>query len=193
MSYFDGYFKTNHALLKLANLKMLKHARDLKLISDEQYKEKQLEFLRGIDLSLETDLEGVDENLNMMNNELARSNFYAGNEHQSKRRRFSPPVSSGNGGELSLTTTEPEGGVKYRTFSEFIYGALIHLGGTASLSALYDYVYTHQAEIDPKFKYRFEDKGYKSNVRSTLHNTGSFRQLPDGTHWTIASPLKGRR
>jgi len=185
--YFDQYFKTNNALLKLANLKLLKQARDLKLISDEQYKEKQLEFLRGIDFALETDLEGLEEK--MLGSELTRPmDYYA--EHLSKRRRHSPPRNS----ELALTTTEPvEGGVKYRTFSEFIYGALITLGGTASLSTLYDYVFTHQAEIDPKFKYRFEDKGYKSNVRSTLHNTGSFRQLPDGTHWTIACPLKGRR
>eukprot|EP00026_Physarum_polycephalum_P016764 Phypoly_transcript_17760.p1 GENE.Phypoly_transcript_17760~~Phypoly_transcript_17760.p1 ORF type:complete len:190 (+),score=14.52 Phypoly_transcript_17760:68-637(+) len=184
--HFDQYFRTNNAVLKLANLKLLKQARDLNLITGEQYKEKQLEFLRGIDFDLEADVEGLDEHM-MLGNELTRASYY---DHPSKRRRYSPPRNN----ELAITTTEPsEGGVKYRTFSEFIYGALITLGGTASLSTLYDYVFTHQAEIDPKFKYRFEDKGYKSNVRSTLHNTGSFRQLPDGTHWTIACPLKGRR
>lgn len=69
--YFDQYFKTNNALLKLANLKLLKQARDLKLISDEQYKEKQLEFLRGIDFALETDLEGLEEQV--MGGDLTRS------------------------------------------------------------------------------------------------------------------------
>lgn len=75
VSYFDQYFKTNNALLKLANLKLLKQARDLKLISDEQYKEKQLEFLRGIDFALETDLEGLDEQM-MLGNELTRQSKY---------------------------------------------------------------------------------------------------------------------
>jgi hypothetical protein len=79
--YFDSYFKTNNALLKLANLKLLKQAKDLKLITDDQYKEKQLEFLRGIDFALETDLEGVDENVAMMGNELARASKYQTREN----------------------------------------------------------------------------------------------------------------
>lgn len=71
--YFDNYFKTNNALLKLANLKLLKQAKELKLISEDQYKEKQLEFLRGIDFALETDLEGDEEAAVMMGTELARA------------------------------------------------------------------------------------------------------------------------
>lgn len=53
LQYFDQYFKTNNSFLKLANLKILKQARDLQLISEEQYKEKQMEFLKGIDFALE--------------------------------------------------------------------------------------------------------------------------------------------
>lgn len=61
--------------------------------------------------------------------------------------------------------------IKYRTFSEFMYlliiiiiifiygsntfihiryGALTELGGTASLSKIYQFVFAHQSDIDPK-------------------------------------------
>jgi hypothetical protein len=90
------------------------------------------------------------------------------------------------------------------------YGALTELGGTASLTKIYQYVFDHQGDIDPKctyppyisiysfhshsaVAYRFNKKGdYKSNVRSTLHNTGAFTQLANGD-WTVSSHLRGRR
>lgn len=74
-SQFDQYFKTNNALLKLGNLRLLKQARDLKLISEEQYKDKQLEFLRGIDFALDSGLEGLDEQL-MLEEGLTRPSMY---------------------------------------------------------------------------------------------------------------------
>jgi hypothetical protein len=73
--HFDQYFRTNNAVLKLANLKLLKQARDLNLITGDQYKEKQLEFLRGIDFDLEADVEGLDEHM-MLGNELTRASKY---------------------------------------------------------------------------------------------------------------------
>lgn len=33
--------------------------------------------------------------------------------------------------------------------------------------------------------YRFRDNEYKSNVRSTLHNTGAFSKTPTGGMYTI--------
>jgi len=80
---------------------------------------------------------------------------------------------------------------KHKTFSEFIFAALRHLGGEAELQELYQYVYENKEDIDPRFSYRFKTGDYKSNVRSTLHNTGSFHKNSNGK-WTIDSPLKGR-
>lgn len=75
--YFDDYFKTNNSVLKLANLRLLKQARDLRLISEDQYKEKQLEFLRGIDFALEKDIiDGGVENELIMDSELSRTSKY---------------------------------------------------------------------------------------------------------------------
>jgi len=80
---------------------------------------------------------------------------------------------------------------KHKTFSEFIFAALRHLGGEAELQELYQYVYENKEDIDPRFSYRFKTGDYKSNVRSTLHNTGSFHKNSSGK-WTIDAPLKGR-
>jgi len=80
---------------------------------------------------------------------------------------------------------------KHKTFSEFIFAALRHLGGEAELQELYQYVYENKDDIDPRFSYRFKTGDYKSNVRSTLHNTGSFHKNSSGK-WTIDAPLKGR-
>jgi len=80
---------------------------------------------------------------------------------------------------------------KHKTFSEFIFAALRHLGGAAELQELYQYVFDNKDDIDPRFAYRFKTGDYKSNVRSTLHNTGSFHKNSSGK-WTIDAPLKGR-
>jgi len=85
----------------------------------------------------------------------------------------------------------PRGESKHKTFSEFIFAALRHLGGEAELQELYQYVYENREDIDPRFAYRFKTGDYKSNVRSTLHNTGSFHKNSSGK-WTIDAPLKGR-
>jgi hypothetical protein len=84
---------------------------------------------------------------------------------------------------------------KYATFSEFIYGALQDLGGTADLQTLYNYVAEHSHEVDKKYASRFENglgkssSGYKSNVRSTLHNNQCFIKLQNG-QWTINPSFK---
>jgi len=72
------------------------------------------------------------------------------------------------------------------------YDAVRALGGTALLQTIYKYAYDHQSDIDPKYAYRFRDNEYKSNVRSTLHNTGAFSKMPTG-EWTITGKLKSRK
>jgi len=100
--------------------------------------------------------------------------------------------------KMENTPPTPEGGYEsgkegkyHKTFSEFIFAALKHLGGEAELQELYQYVYDNREDIDPRFSYRFKTGDYKSNVRSTLHNTGSFHKNSSG-RWTIDAPLKGR-
>jgi len=80
------------------------------------------------------------------------------------------------------------GNAKYSTFSEFVYSAIQALGGSAELQALYVYCAEHSTEVDKKYSQRFEGGkqagGYKSNVRSTLHNNQCFIRLANG-QWTI--------
>jgi len=100
-------------------------------------------------------------------------------------------LKSGLGASDDECASTPRGESKHKTFSEFIFAALRHLGGEAELQELYQYVYENKEDIDPRFAYRFKTGDYKSNVRSTLHNTGSFHKNSSGK-WTIDAPLKGR-
>jgi len=131
-----------------------------------------------------------------------------------KRRRVRKPVPLEGEGEMVENMVGPDGELipgkteggspllegyespkdhikHHKTFSEFIFAALRHLGGEAELQELYQYVYDNREDIDPRFSYRFKTGDYKSNVRSTLHNTGSFHKNSNGK-WTIDAPLKGR-
>eukprot|EP01111_Echinosteliopsis_oligospora_P012747 TRINITY_DN4405_c3_g1_i1.p1 TRINITY_DN4405_c3_g1~~TRINITY_DN4405_c3_g1_i1.p1 ORF type:complete len:298 (-),score=75.81 TRINITY_DN4405_c3_g1_i1:60-953(-) len=83
---------------------------------------------------------------------------------------------------------------KYATFSEFIYGILENIGRPTTLTDLYISVYDNRHLLDPKFAYRFNEKeDYKSNIRSTLHNTPAFKQNPSHGTWFIVSSLRKRK
>eukprot|EP00026_Physarum_polycephalum_P000304 Phypoly_transcript_00304.p1 GENE.Phypoly_transcript_00304~~Phypoly_transcript_00304.p1 ORF type:complete len:1325 (-),score=309.44 Phypoly_transcript_00304:1341-5315(-) len=94
--------------------------------------------------------------------------------------------------------TSPGSTSKYATFSEFIQGALAALGGAADLQQLYNYVAEHSTEVDKKYASRFESGtgkssvGYKSNVRSTLHNNQCFVKRADG-QWTVNHGATGSK
>jgi len=188
---------------KLYSLKILKQAFDMELITCQQFEEKQKEFLRSIDFSLEDasgemlppeGIFGVQDDQMLSPNVLdaLKKNSSSRTPKLLKRKYEEDNNNNNNNNEhVKVMKPSPAADGKHKTFSEFIYTALISLGGTADLQSLYRYVNDHQNDIDDKFAYRFKNGEYKSNVRSTLHNTGSFHKIVDG-RWTINSPLKGR-
>jgi len=186
---------------KLYSLKILKQAFDMELITCKQFEEKQKEFLRSIDFSLEDPSSGeillppegifaVHDDQMLSPNVLDALKKNSARMPKQLKRKYEDD-SNGNHDHVKALKPSTNTDGKHKTFSEFIYTALISLGGTADLQSLYRYVNDHQNDIDDKFAYRFKNGEYKSNVRSTLHNTGSFHKTVDG-RWTINSPLKGR-
>jgi len=204
---------------KLYSLKILNEAQKLHLISREQYISKQNEFLHSIHFNIEAEEDSAhaaellrDYNSRSYEEEYQphvakprkRTTKLTHTDDEEERKQRSRPKQQEEGEhneeddaeellhKMTKSLSSPDDGEgKHKTFSEFIFAGLKHLGGAAELQELYQYVFDHKEDIDPRFSYRFKTGDYKSNVRSTLHNTGSFHKNNNGK-WTIDSPLKGR-
>jgi len=110
---------------------------------------------------------------------------------EKSRRGRKPSIERSSTPASPSSTASSPGTFKFATFSEFIVGALEALGGSADLQSLYIYVAEHQHDVSSKYASRFDKSGgYKSNVRSTLHNNQIFTKDSSTGLWTISSSYK---